>query len=56
MAKQRKKRILTEASPNKCYAENNDGQQGLLALKQKLAQCLSNCKDQAKVIDRMKKQ
>lgn len=56
MAKQRKKRILTEASPNKTYTENNDPQQSVLALKQRLAQCLSNCKDHSKEIERMKKQ
>lgn len=55
MAKQRKKRILTEASPNKSYVENNDAQ-GMMALKQKLAQSLANCKEQSKEIDRLKKQ
>jgi hypothetical protein len=55
MAKQRKKRILTEASPNKSYVENSDAQV-LLALKQKLAQSLANCKEHSKEIDRLKKQ
>lgn len=55
MAKQRKKRILTETSVNKCNIENNDTQQIILNLKQKLAQCLSNCKDHCKEIDKMKK-
>ncbi len=48
MAKQRKKRILTETSVNKYNMENTDNQQNLLNLKQKLAQCLSNCKDHCK--------
>lgn len=56
MAKQRKKRILTEASPNKNYSENADGPQAVLAIKQKLAQCLSNCKEHSKEMERMRKQ
>ncbi len=55
MAKQRKKRILTEASPNKTYQENSD-MQGVVLLKQKLAQSLANCKEHCKEIDRLKKQ
>lgn len=55
MAKQRKKRILTEASPNKNYVENIDAQ-GMIAIKQKLAQSLANCKEHFKEIDRLKKQ
>lgn len=56
MAKQRKKRILTEASPNHSRTENTDTQQSVLALKQRLAQSLANCKEHLKEIDRLKKQ
>jgi hypothetical protein len=56
MARQRKKRILTEASPNKTYQENSNDMQNMVSLKQKLAQCLANCKDHSKEMDRMKKQ
>jgi len=57
MAKQRKKRILTESSPNKStIAENLDPQQNILAIKQKLAQCISNNKLLEKEIERMKKE
>lgn len=55
MAKQRKKRILTEASVNKYNMENNDTQQNVLSIKQKLAQCLSNCKEHCKELEKMKK-
>jgi len=56
MARQRKKRILTEASPNKIYQENPSDAQSALALKQKLAQSIANCKEHSKEMDRLKKQ
>jgi hypothetical protein len=55
MAKQRKKRILTESSAV-LNQENGDSQQGVLALKEKLAQCLSNCKQHCREVDRLKKE
>lgn len=55
MARQRKRRILTESSVLPNTQENGEGQ-GVLALKEKLAQCLSNCKQHCKEVDRLKKE
>ena len=61
MAKHRKQRIHTDQralTDSNCQNnnENVDAPQAVLAIKQKLAQCLANCQLHTKEIDRFKKE
>jgi hypothetical protein len=53
---QRKKKVLTESNVNLTHQENLDNPNTTLALKQKIAQCLSNCKQHCKEIEKLKKE
>lgn len=56
MAQHRKKKILTESSLNLSASKENDKESHTLNLKQKLAQCLSNCKQHCSEIEKLKRE
>jgi hypothetical protein len=56
MNKHRKKKILTESSVNVSSTIENDKEAQTFNLKQKLAQCLSNCKQHCNEIERLKRE